>query len=334
MDELIALVAEFGVQTFLENTFTFVALINREGHLESSNPVAQALGDAASIKGAAFVELLAPESHALFRKLVKETLEKQDVKKASLEFVVGAERNSLRFNCFLTPAPGNRLLFFGEPAVKEIHTMLENGALMKALEKSTHELEIAKQVLDRKQKELQAVIAQAEEVSHTDPLTFLPNRKQILGDLQREVNHAERYNSPLTVSMLDIDHFKKVNDTFGHAVGDEVLRILANLLRENVRHPDFVGRYGGEEFLLILPNSKIDEAGKQAARLCKIVRNTEIKTNQQVVKLTISIGVAQFRIGQDHWQDLLQRADTALYQAKNNGRDQWAALDEIQKTHR
>ena len=111
------------------------------------------------------------------------------------------------------PCRRNSVLFIAEPVT-----------LAATLEAVTAELQSTKRILAIKETELKAVIAQADEVSHTDALTFLPNRRQIIGDLQREVIFSDRYGTPLTISMLDIDHFKKINDTYGHAVGDEVLR--------------------------------------------------------------------------------------------------------------
>jgi len=198
----------------------------------------------------------------------------------------------------------------------------ENWRLKAELEETKKELEAAKKLLMIKGIELQAVIAQAEEVSHVDPLTCLPNRRQIIKTMQTEVLRAERYKTYLSISMIDIDHFKKVNDTHGHTVGDQVLFQLANLLQEDIRHPDSVGRYGGEEFLVVLPNTRLDQAVGQAARLCKLVRETGIDIGK-TLWLTISIGVAEYKHGQENWQKFLSRADMALYAAKNAGRDRW-----------
>jgi diguanylate cyclase (GGDEF)-like protein len=123
--------------------------------------------------------------------------------------------------------------------------------------------------------------------------------------------------------MIDIDHFKKINDSYGHTVGDHVLFQLANILQESVRDPDTVGRYGGEEFLVVLPNTRLKEAAEQATRLCRRIREAELNDGEPI-HLTVSIGVAEYRHGQENWQKFLSRADLALYDAKNAGRDQWA----------
>ena len=167
---------------------------------------------------------------------------------------------------------------------------------------------------------------QAEEVSHVDALTCLPNRRQVIKKLQNEVNRAERYKTQLSISMIDIDHFKKINDSYGHTVGDQVLFQLANILQEGVRTPDTVGRYGGEEFLVVLPNTRLAEAADQAARLCKSIHEAEIDIGE-IIQLTVSIGVAEYRHGYENWQKFLSRADLALYDAKNSGRDRWAVSE-------
>jgi len=188
------------------------------------------------------------------------------------------------------------------------------------------ELESLKRIIRIKEIELNAVIAQAEEVSHVDVLTCLPNRRQVIKQFQQEVVRAERYRTNLSISMIDIDHFKRINDSYGHTVGDQVLFQLANILQENIRNPDTVGRYGGEEFLLVLPNTSLKDAGEQAARLCKCIRETDINIGE-MIKMTVSIGVAEFKHGQENWQKFLSRADLALYDAKNSGRDRWAVSE-------
>jgi len=190
------------------------------------------------------------------------------------------------------------------------------------LEKTRQELAEARHTIKVKDIELKAILAQADEVSHTDALTYLPNRRQVINNLQKEVHRAERYKSPLSILMMDIDHFKDVNDTYGHTVGDQVLFQLANLLREGIRKTDMVGRYGGEEFLIVLPNTSLPKATEMASRLCKSIREAEIDVGNKV-KITVSIGIAEYRHGDENWQKFLSRADMALYAAKNAGRDRW-----------
>lgn len=191
------------------------------------------------------------------------------------------------------------------------------------LEEAKKELESTKRIIRIKEIELDAVIAQAEEVSHVDALTCLPNRRQVIKQLQNEVIRAERYKTLLSISMIDIDHFKRINDSYGHTIGDQVLFQLANILQESIRDPDTVGRYGGEEFLVVLPNTRLRDAAEQAARLCKRIRETDINIGE-MIRMTISIGTAEYKHGQETWQKFLSRADLALYESKNSGRDRWS----------
>jgi diguanylate cyclase (GGDEF)-like protein len=200
--------------------------------------------------------------------------------------------------------------------------------LLDDFQKLETEYQKTKRTLEIREIEVRAILAQAHELANTDVLTFLPNRRKIIASLQEEVIRSDRYGTPLSISILDLDHFKKVNDTYGHTTGDEVLRSVAARLREQIRHPDTIGRYGGEEFLIVLPNSELQAAAEQASRLCQQIRKTQIDANKHVLSVTISIGVAQFRVRQENWEGFLHRADEALYQAKNAGRDRWMVADE------
>ncbi len=190
-----------------------------------------------------------------------------------------------------------------------------------------NELKRAKRALEIKEIELKAVLAQAHEIKNTDVLTYLPNRRKIIVDLQEEVIRSTRYGTPLSISLVDIDHFKQINDTYGHLTGDEVLRNLAARLSGQIRSPDTLGRYGGEEFLVVLPNSEAKAAIEQASRLCQYIRTMQVESNDHVLSITISIGIAQYKIGEENWDQFLHRADLAMYKAKENGRDQWAVAE-------
>lgn len=200
--------------------------------------------------------------------------------------------------------------------------------LLDDFQKLETEYHKTKRTLEIREIEVRAILAQAHELANTDVLTFLPNRRKIIASLQEEVIRSNRYGTALSISILDLDHFKNVNDTYGHTTGDEVLRSVAARLREQIRHPDTIGRYGGEEFLIVLPNSQIQAAAEQASRLCQQIRKTQIDANTNVISVTISIGVAQFRAGEESWEGFLHRADEALYQAKKAGRDRWRVAEE------
>ncbi len=160
------------------------------------------------------------------------------------------------------------------------------------------------------------------ELATTDFLTSLNNRRNFLELSSREIKRAQQYSSPLAVFMFDVDHFKSVNDTYGHDVGDKVLKELAELSRENMREGDVVGRMGGEEFAVILPNTERSHAERAAERLREAVANHKITTEKEELSVTISVGVVMMQGRSKCDIDaLLKIADEALYQAKNQGRN-------------
>jgi diguanylate cyclase (GGDEF)-like protein len=227
----------------------------------------------------------------------------------------------------LIPTLNEHMIFIAERIESEADAEEMVGKLRKQVKLFQVESEVSKKLARNKQIEMEAVLAQAEEVAHVDALTFLPNRRTIVKDLQSEVMRAERYRSLFSISVVDIDNFKAVNDTYGHPVGDEVLRHVALQLRDSIRHPDVVGRYGGEEFIILLPNSDQQAAAEQAARLCREISSKVMRSKDHDVQVTISVGIAQFRIGEDSWHSLLKRADNAMFKAKNQGRNRWVIGD-------
>jgi len=166
--------------------------------------------------------------------------------------------------------------------------------------------------------------ARLEQLAQTDPLTQLLNRRALSENITAEMERALRYDSSLALLMIDLDHFKHVNDTHGHLIGDDVLRDLASLLRDLVRENDVVARYGGEEFVILLPET--DDAGAErfAERVRAAVKDTAFasRPGAQAIALTTSIGVATFPAARiESVEDLFARADAALYRAKADGRD-------------
>jgi diguanylate cyclase (GGDEF)-like protein len=239
------------------------------------------------------------------------------------EFAVTETDAAALCDFWLVPTADGKMIFIAERIESEADAEDMVDKLRKQVKLFQVESEHSKKLARNKQIEMEAVIAQAEEVAHVDPLTFLPNRRTIIKDMQSEVMRAERYRSLFSVSVVDIDNFKMINDTYGHPVGDEVLRHVALHLRDGIRHPDVVGRYGGEEFIILLPNSDRKAAAEQAARLCRELREKKLRSKEHELQVTISIGIAEFRIGEDSWHSLLKRADNAMFDAKNLGRDRW-----------
>ena len=138
--------------------------------------------------------------------------------------------------------------------------------------------------------------------------------------LTREYARSKRFKSPLSVLMIDIDDFKKVNDTYGHTVGDKVLKTIAQILKTKLRATDVVGRYGGEEFLVVLPETDLQAALTVAEKLRTEVAKKTFKYKDQVFKVTISLGAAQLKEGETI-EELINRADQALYTSKRSGKN-------------
>jgi diguanylate cyclase (GGDEF)-like protein len=163
--------------------------------------------------------------------------------------------------------------------------------------------------------------ARLRRLSVTDPLTEAYNREFLHQRLPPAVENAERRGEPLSVAMIDIDHFKDVNDQFGHAIGDRVLAEVAARLRAAIRAGDLLVRYGGEEFLVVLPGSDAVQAADIAERMRLKMESDPIQTDGAGIDVRISVGVAELRRGFDTGSQLVRRADTALYAAKGRGRN-------------
>lgn len=173
-------------------------------------------------------------------------------------------------------------------------------------------------ILDLQEQLLHAREALREQATH-DGLTQLLNRSAVLDVLRREAARAERERQPLSLLMLDLDRFKNINDTYGHLEGDAVLREAAQRLRAAGRCYDSIGRYGGEEFLVVLPGCTLADARAQGERLREIIGSTPFGTGQETRRITVSIGVSHARSGDA--DNLIRDADEALYLAKAHGRN-------------
>lgn len=178
-------------------------------------------------------------------------------------------------------------------------------------------LAVLRDITQRKSKEDEVV-----QLAHFDVLTGLPNRRNFDVTLRQEIARSARYGGPLSVAMGDIDLFKIVNDTFGHQVGDVVLKSLAELMRQGLRRSDYIARWGGEEFTLLLPETRLDVAEMLLNRLRVTIANQVIPEIGRAV--TLSFGVTAFTksgLKADTPEDLLKRVDQALYQSKQTGRN-------------
>lgn len=182
-------------------------------------------------------------------------------------------------------------------------------------------LRVGKRILDLQQSLKEALEVQRYQAQH-DRLTGIFNHVEILNILEKELDRAGRQNGDLAVIMGDLDHFKKVNDTYGHVAGDAVLVEVAARMKNNIRLYDSAGRYGGEEFLLVLPGCTTDEVMIIAHRILESISKDPVMFNNIPIKVTISLGAAVHGTGDNtSTTELVQLADTALYKAKQNGRN-------------
>lgn len=165
--------------------------------------------------------------------------------------------------------------------------------------------------------------------SHHDPLTGALNRREFERQFQNILQHAIRHNRPLTVAMMDLDHFKNINDTHGHQVGDEYLKVLCKVIESNLRPGDVFARYGGEEFVAVLPDSDAVGARRVAERFRLLAAGAGIKRNGKMVSTTLSIGLSTFPVDGATVAELMAASDRALYGAKAAGRDRVESAQEI-----
>src|SRR5258708_2784570 len=193
----------------------------------------------------------------------------------------------------------------------------------------------AKRIVDL-QKELMETNKRLELLSITDGLTNLYNHRHFQDELARAYEESRRYQRPLSLAIVDLDFFKKVNDTYGHAVGDEVLKSLSRIFQESIRGADLAARYGGEEFAVMMPETELPEAIVFAEKIRPLVEVKAGTTPAGAISATVSIGVATAPHSHVHSaKELIVAADKALYRAKRNGRNQVQAekrQDPVRKT--
>ena len=221
----------------------------------------------------------------------------------------------LLFRCKVYPAdpPGEQWLVSCDAMVGENLDVIEGMTLL------TTELTNLSRELKKRNDELFRANARIEKLTRTDPLTGLSNRRHLMERLELELARTRRSNSPLALAMYDLDKFKSVNDTYGHAAGDAVLKAFAEVMRSSTRSVDLVARWGGEEFVLLFP-----ETGQEEARIV-VERTREAQARQTVLEdgrvVTVSFGLS-VQGPEDTADALLSRADAALYEAKKGGRNQ------------
>ncbi len=198
----------------------------------------------------------------------------------------------------------------------------ENNELRRGL----RELKELKDHYRETTRELKAARERMKQLSITDDMTETYNYRYLMDSLELELRRAERYEYPISLMMLDIDHFKNYNDTHGHVAGDKVLRGVAQVLKDTIRHTDILARYGGEEFGVILIKTNLDEACQIAERVRRAVEDSafDYEDTQPTGQLTVSVGVSTLCPQVASQKELIKTADDALYEAKRAGRNRVA----------
>jgi len=207
------------------------------------------------------------------------------------------------------------LEYFAAQAAVSIENASLNDDLEALVEARTAELAIAN--------------AKLQELAITDSLTGVFNRRHLFDLAKKEFARAKRSHNPISAIMLDLDHFKQINDQHGHLIGDRVLQVVAQCLRDNIREIDILGRYGGEEFTILLPDTDLSKAREIAERLHTLIGAQSVLVENESIRVTASLGVANaVDLNNISIEELLARADQALYIAKQAGRNQVEAWDE------
>jgi len=237
------------------------------------------------------------------------------------EAIDNATLNASHYSGLLQTATGDLELEMSREELSALSARLLSET--RKMQTANNELE---EKLDASRENILTLKKELEEVrreSMIDPLTKIYNRKRFDTGLTEAVEVAEENGEALTLLLLDIDHFKKFNDTYSHQVGDQVLRLVAMTMNNCVRSDDLAARYGGEEFAVIMPQTEMRQALKVAENMRRMIEARDLlkrSTNEKLGNLTVSIGAASYRAG-DSESSLIERADKCLYQAKNQGRN-------------
>ncbi|MEO6891600.1 MAG: diguanylate cyclase [Ktedonobacteraceae bacterium] len=226
------------------------------------------------------------------------------------------------------------ILIYSSATVAAIYAVTTKKAVIQA--DRTAELEQANAAQEQTHADLVNAYARVEQLATTDMLTGLPNHGSLLEHLEKEVDRSRRYGHPLSILFFDGDHFKRVNDTYGHAVGDVVLREIGERVHSVVRAGDTIGRYGGEEFLVLLPETEAEEASILAERIRAAMVSFPLGMAHVDggINVTISVGLASYPLDGQKAGEILEKADQAMYWAKRLGRNQVRKATEVHHLNR
>ncbi len=294
---------------FLEHTDTILAVVTDEKQMivNCNGNLTRNLHTSQKPVGRPIVDILCPvgesETLSLYHSRAPDSLFPQILKICYTEAV---------YRCYAFEIDGGGLLLLGDHMGKTNNDVLQSMSLL------NNEMTILSRELGKKNRDLEAANRKITELMRTDSLTGLANRRYFEERFEEAFSLARRNSFPLSLILLDLDHFKQVNDTYGHDAGDRVLKIMGSILCELGRLEDLPARFGGEEFIVFLPHTDADGAIALADRVRNTISHTDILENGYTV--TASAGVARFEAG-DSNDGLIKRADDALYRAKSLGRN-------------
>jgi diguanylate cyclase (GGDEF)-like protein len=240
---------------------------------------------------------------------------------SSLTFIIASPWNHLWWLAHLISACGFTVLSYG--VIRAFHST-RSFSLVFSQEEVLEQLASAKAYAEEIARQLKAANESLEVLASTDPLTGLNNRRHFMAQSHAEFSRAMRTNSAFTILALDLDHFKNINDQYGHPVGDEVLKCFASAASAQLRPTDHIGRVGGEEFMILLVDTHGAEAHTIAERIRNAVEKINIPAAGTMIRITVSVGLSEFTSDCKHLEEILSKADECLYQAKKLGRNQVA----------
>jgi len=336
-EELAGLVEERTAELKEANEHLHREIINRkhaEGEVVRSerflNMIFESIHDPFSIIDSDYTIVKANEPYAQMRhKLVKDIIGKKCHE-------VLQNRETICDECVV-----EKTFQSGGPCAKDKMLALPDGKAWMAIYthpifgydgRVSHVIEYTRDITDRKmaEEEKEKMIGDLEHLSRTDSLTGLLNRRALIERLDYEVDRAKRYGAELSIILCDMDNFKEINDTYGHAAGDKVLQVVSETVCSALRTTDVVGRYGGDEFMVILPETILEGAKNLADRVFSSVKEAEVQVNgTKTIKLSLSLGVTCFNAAkEDEDRDvLIRRADIALYTSKKDGGNKVNAIE-------
>lgn len=320
------LIADHAREFLQDDTSALIGILDNDGNIiEGNKSLNNFLPDSSN-------------NHNLFSHLV-------ETSRTQLEDVLDcARKNELCYKVFLDfnleedepvsyvacvkPMEDDHLFFFAEPVSSSKNKITKDYIkTTNQFADITRELQETRQNLVVKEEKYKATLKELKRIAICDGLTGIYNRRKIMEVLALEIERALRYGTPLSILMLDLDHFKSINDRFGHQIGDLVLKRVAETMEKALRKVDIIGRYGGEEFMVILPQTDIEAAKILAERLRSRVEGMDVKVESiEQLCITASLGIAVFNHEKDNLDTLVNRADQALYWAKDTGRNRSVAL--------